>query len=203
MLETGVLPDFITIDGAEGGTGAAPSEFSDYIGLALDEAIPFVHSSLVGCNLREHIKLLVSGKIVNGFDMVHKIALGADFCNVARPMMFAVGCIQAMRCDTGNCPTGVTTQDARRARAIDIDTKAIHVKNYHHETIKSFLHLVGALGVEHPDKLTPDMIWHRLSNQKAITYAQLYDYLSPGILLSDTIPEHFAKDWSKASAHSF
>lgn len=203
MHETGILPDFITVDGAEGGTGAAPSEFSDYLGLALDEAIPFVHSSLVGCNLRQHIKLLVSGKIVDGFDMLQKIALGADGCNVARPMMFAVGCIQALRCDTGKCPTGVTTQDPKRARAIDIDNKAVHVKNYHHQTIKSFLQLVGALGVDHPDKLHPSMIWHRLGNQKAKNYAELYDYLQPGALLNNTAPEDFAKDWQVACADSY
>ncbi|MGC1182375.1 FMN-binding glutamate synthase family protein [Legionella sp.] len=200
MLVTGITPDFITIDGAEGGTGAAPSEFSDYVGLALDEALPFVHSSLVGCNLRKHIRLIVSGKIVDGFDMLQKIALGADLCNVARPMMFAVGCIQALRCHTGNCPTGVTTQDPKRAKAIDIDTKALYVKNYQQDTIKNFLDLVGAVGVDHPDKLTPDMIWHRLGNQKAVTYAQLYDYLQPGALLNGQIPADFAKDWEQANA---
>ncbi|MBA2649498.1 MAG: FMN-binding glutamate synthase family protein [Legionella sp.] len=203
MLETGILPDFICIDGAEGGTGAANSELSDYLGLALDEAIPFVHSSLVGCNLRQHIKLLVSGKIVDGFDMVQKIALGADFCNVARPMMFAVGCIQAMRCHTGNCPTGVTTQDPRRARAIDVDTRAIHVKNFHHETIKSFLRLVGTLGLDHPDKLSPSIIWQQLGEQKAKTYAELYDYLTSGILLSDSIPEYVLEDWNQANADRY
>ncbi len=203
MLETNILPDFITIDGAEGGTGAAPSEFSDYVGLALDEAIPFVHSSLIGCNLRESIKLLVSGKIVDGFDMLQKIALGADICNVARPMMFAVGCIQALRCDTGNCPTGVTTQDPKRAKAIDIDTKAVHVKNYHRETIINFLSLVGALGVDHPNKLLPTMIWHRLGNQKAKNYAELYDYLPPGALLNGSIPESFVKDWHEADANYY
>jgi glutamate synthase domain-containing protein 2 len=200
MLETGIRPDFITVDGAEGGTGAAPSEFSDYVGLALDEALPFVHSSLIGCNLRDDIRLMASGKIVDGFDMLQKIALGADMCNVARPMMFAVGCIQALRCHIGNCPTGVTTQDPRRAKAIDINTKALSVKNYHNETIKSFLDLVGALGIDNPDLLTPDMIWHRLGNQKAKTYAQLYDYLQPGALLSDNIPNDFAKEWEEANA---
>lgn len=200
MLETKIYPDFITIDGAEGGTGAAPNEFSDYIGLALDDALPFVHASLVGCNLRDKLRLVVSGKIVDGFDMLQKIALGADLCNVARPMMFAVGCIQALRCHTGKCPTGVTTQDPKRAKAIDINSKGIQVKNYHFETMKSFLLLVGALGVDHPDKLTPDMIWQRVGNQKAKNYLELYDYLQPGALLSENIPENFAHDWKKANA---
>lgn len=200
MLETGILPDFITIDGAEGGTGAAPSELSDYIGLPLDEALPFVHSSLVGCNLRQHIRLIVSGKIVDGFDIAQKIAMGADLCNVARPMMFAVGCIQALRCHTGNCPTGVTTQNPERARAIDVDTKAVHVKNYHEKTIGSFLKLIGTLGVDHPDKLTPDLMWHRLANQNAQPYNKIYHYLEPGALLNSPLPEDFADDWNSASA---
>lgn len=200
MLETKIYPDFITIDGAEGGTGAAANEFSDYVGLTLDESLPFVHASLVGCNLRQYIRIKASGKIVDGFDMLQKIALGADICNVARPMMFAVGCIQAMRCHTGNCPTGVTTQNPRRYKAIDIDTKALQVRNYHSETMKSFLQLVGAMGLDHPDKLTPNMIWTRLANQKAKTYAELYDYLQPGALLEGKIPAHFAQDWFEANA---
>lgn len=200
MLETGILPDFITIDGAEGGTGAAATELSDHVGLSLNDAIPFVHASLTGCNLREHIALIASGKIVDGFDMVHRIALGANLCNVARPMMFAVGCIQAMRCHTGNCPTGVTTQDPRRERAIDIDSKAIRVRNYHAETIQSFRHVLGAMGIDHPDKLIPSMIWRRMDNQKMKNCGELYDYLLPGALLTDNIPAHFAEDWKKAHA---
>lgn len=203
MLETGIRPDFITIDGAEGGTGAGPAEFSDYVGLPLDEALSFVHMSLLGCNLRNDIRLIVSGKIVDGFDMIQKMAMGADLCNVARPMMFAVGCIQALRCHTGNCPTGVTTQDPRRARAIDVETKGLHVRNYHHSTIQSFLHLLGILGLEHPSQLTPDLIWHRLSNEKAVTSAAFYNYIEPGSLLGKDIPANFLKDWQEASAEKY
>ncbi|MCA0404397.1 MAG: FMN-binding glutamate synthase family protein [Proteobacteria bacterium] len=203
MLQTGIKPDFITVDGAEGGTGAATTEFSDYIGLALDEALPFVHSSLVGCNLREDIRIIASGKIVDGFDMLQKIAMGADLCNVARPMMFAVGCIQALRCDTGNCPTGVTTQDPKRAAAIDVDAKGIRVKNYHNETVKSFLRLVGALGLDSPDKLKPHLIWQRISNQKVKNFAELYQYLERGSLLGSDIPEGFKDDWLLANAEQY
>ncbi len=153
--------------------------------------------------MRDDLRLIASGKIVDGFDMMHKIALGADICNVARPMMFAVGCIQALRCHTGNCPTGVTTQDQKRAQAIDIDSKALHVKNYHHQTIKSFLGLVGTLGIKHPDQLTPDMIWHRLGSQRAVTYAQLYDYLQPGVLLGENIPADIMSDWEQANANTY
>lgn len=203
MLETGIIPDFITVDGAEGGTGAAPLELSDSIGLPINEALPFVHSSLVGCDLRDKLRIIASGKVVTGFDMLQLIALGADVCNMARPMMFAVGCIQALRCDTGNCPTGITTQDPRRARAIDVDAKGLQVKNYHAATIKSFLQLVGVLGVDDPNKLTPDMIWRRVDNNKAKTYAALNDYLQPGELLNERIPDSFANEWRMASAEHF
>lgn len=203
MLTSGILPDFITVDGAEGGTGAAHSEVSDYVGLSIDEALPFVHSSLIGCNLRDKIRVIASGKIVDGFDILKKIALGADVCNVARPMMFAVGCIQALRCHTGNCPTGVTTQNLRRARAINIDDKAIQVKNYHHITMSSFLQLLGVLGLEHPDKLRPDLILHRTNTQEVKNYAELYNYLTPGALLTNQVPASFAKAWQEASADYF
>jgi glutamate synthase domain-containing protein 2 len=203
MLETGIRPDFITVDGAEGGTGAAPVELSDSIGLPIAEGLPFVHSSLVGCDLRDDIRLIASGKIVNGFDMLTMIALGADLCNMARPMMFAVGCIQALRCHTGDCPTGVTTQDPRRARAIDIDAKGLRVKNYHDATIKSFLTLVGIVGAAHPDELTPDLIWRQWADEAPRTFADIYEYLPRGALLRDDVPNGYAKEWAAASAARF
>ncbi|MEP7184965.1 MAG: FMN-binding glutamate synthase family protein [Rhodanobacter sp.] len=203
MLATGIFPDFITVDGAEGGTGAAPVELSDKLGLCINEALPFVHSALVGCDLRKHIRIIASGKVATGFDMVHKIAIGADICNVARPMMFAVGCIQAMRCHTNHCPTGVATQDKRRARALKIDERAEHVKNFHRGTVDSFIALTGALGASHPDQLTPAHILHRMPNEDARTYAQLYPYLKPGDLLAASTPESFVENWSAASADRF
>ena len=138
MLETGITPDFITVDGAEGGTGAAPVEFTDYMGLPINEGLAFVHSCLVGVNLRNRMHLIASGKVTNGFDMVTKLSLGADMCNAARAMMFAVGCIQALRCNDNTCPTGVATQDRNRARALDVPTKSVGVKNYHNATVESF-----------------------------------------------------------------
>jgi glutamate synthase domain-containing protein 2 len=203
MLVSGILPDFITVDGAEGGTGAAPIELSDRIGLSINEALPFVHSALVGCDLRKHIRVIASGKVATGFDMVHKIAIGADICNVARPMMFAVGCIQALRCHTNTCPSGVATQDPRRARALKVDERAQHVKNYHRATIDSFIELTGALGASHPDQLTPAHIMHRMPNEHARSYAEFYAYLEPGALLTDAVPEAFARDWADASAEQF
>lgn len=204
MLQTEILPDFITVDGAEGGTGAAPLELSDNIGLPINVALPFVKNSLVGCNLRQQIRIIASGKIVTGFDVLQKIALGADVCNMARPMMFAVGCIQALRCDTGKCPTGVTTQDPRRARAIDIDAKATQVKNFHKQTIESLLQLIGILGVDHPNKLTAELIWQCTENGQVKTCAELQNNLSPGVLLeAGRIPGSYTNEWAKANAEHF
>jgi glutamate synthase domain-containing protein 2 len=203
MLETGILPDFITVDGAEGGTGAAPVEYSDRLGLTIDEALPFVHHALVGCGLRDKIRLIASGKITDGFDMMHKIAIGADVCNVARPMMFAVGCIQAQRCHTNTCPTGVATQDIRRARAIHIEKRGEDVMQYHRATIKSFLDITGSVGAAHPDELHPGLILRRQADRTAKTYAELFPAVSTGALLGDALPEHYAADWAAASAERF
>ncbi len=203
MLETGILPDFITVDGAEGGTGAAPVEYSDRLGLTIDEALPFVHNALVGCGLRDKIRLIASGKITDGFDMMHKIAMGADVCNVARPMMFAVGCIQAQRCHTNTCPTGVATQDIRRARAIHIDKRAENVQRYHQATIRSFLDITGSVGAAHPDELRPDMVMRRLPDHTPRSYAELFPPIAEGALVRDEVPETLAGEWSAASADRF
>jgi len=204
MLETGIRPDFITIDGAEGGTGAAPQEFSDRLGNYINEALPFVHQCLVGTGLRDDMKLIASGKVALGFDMVVKMALGADMCNAARPFMFSVGCIQARRCHTNKCPTGVTTQDPRRSRAINVEEKAWRVANYHHGTLKAFRELTGALGVDHPDRLTPDMIYHRNDYTPAHPYRTSIVPLRPGQLLEDgEIPEAYAPYWEAARAERF
>ncbi|WP_347332329.1 FMN-binding glutamate synthase family protein [Marinimicrobium locisalis] len=203
MLNTGILPDFITVDGAEGGTGAAPVEFSDYLGTYINEALPFVHNCLRGVGVRDDMRLIASGKVALGFDMVVKHALGADACNAARPFMFSVGCIQAQRCHTNNCPTGVTTQDPRRSRAIDIDAKSVRVKNFHHATVKTFLEITGALGCQTPDELAPDMIFHRSKFGPAQTHAQLYPQLNDGQLLGDDIPDYYREEWLKASGERF
>ena len=164
MIESGIQPDFITIDGAEGGTGAAPAEYEDFIGTYINEALPFVHNCLTGIGKREEIVVIASGKVAMGFDMVTKVALGADMCNAARPFMFAVGCIQAQRCHTNTCPTGVTTQDPARTKSLDVPSKAVRVRNFHHATIKSFLDITGTLGLDSPDLLGPEHIFHRPGN---------------------------------------
>src|SRR3990167_2939021 len=175
MLETGIYPDFIVIDGSEGGTGAAPVEFLDSIGTPLNEGLIFAHNCLVGVDLRKHVRLIGSGKIISGFDIATKIALGADICNSARGMMFALGCIQSLRCHTNKCPTGVTTQDPHRRYALKVDIKAPHVRNFHDATLKSFLQVLGAVGLMRPEDLHPTHIHRRVSKDKALTYDEIFD----------------------------
>lgn len=200
---TGIQPDFITIDGAEGGTGAAPFEFSDSLGLPLIEGLNFVHNVLLGADLRDDIRLIASGKIATGFDVLAKIALGADMINMARPMMFAIGCIQARRCNTNSCPSGVATQDPKRGDAVDVDLRSQNVKNFHAATLKSFADLLGAMGHLDPAELKPTEIFRRLDNAQAMSYADLYPQLEPGQLKQDTLPELYRKDWEKADAEHF
>jgi glutamate synthase domain-containing protein 2 len=203
MLKTGVIPDFITVDGAEGGTGAAPLEFSNRFGMPLNEGLAFVHNCLVGINLRDKIRVIASGKVATSFDVVMKWALGADMINQGREMMFAIGCIQALRCHTNTCPTGIATQDPRRAQAIVVKEKAPHIKNYYDATMKAALDLTGAMGVDHPDHLTPDMIYHRMSEGRSASYAQVFHYIEAGNLLSEKIHHTFKHAWEKSSAEYF
>lgn len=203
MLATGITPDFITVDGCEGGTGAAPQEFQDFLGTYINEAVPFVHNCLVGIGLRERIRVIASGKVAMGFDMVVKISLGADMCNAARPFMFSVGCIQARRCHTNRCPTGVTTMDPRRYRALNVDAKALRVRNFHHGTVSAFLELTGAIGAESPEQLGPHHIYHRVKTGPGKTYDEVYPYLEPGALLEGEVPPAYADYWRAASADRF
>ncbi|MBO0334746.1 FMN-binding glutamate synthase family protein [Sneathiella sp. CAU 1612] len=203
MLKTGILPDFITVDGAEGGTGAAPLEFSNRLGVPIDEALIFVHNCLVGIGLRKDIRIIASGKVVTGFDLMEKIALGADMCNVARPMMFALGCIQSLRCNTNTCPTGIATQDRIRARAVDVATRQEHVANYHNATIESFRELLGAIGLDDPEDLTPHHIYQRVADHTERATDEIYDYLDERELLSETIRPSYRDDWQSARAEAF
>ncbi len=203
MLETGITPDFITVDGAEGGTGAAPPEFTNKLGVPLNEALAFVHSCLIGAGLRDKLRVISSAKIVTGFDMVEKIALGADMCNMARPMLFALGCIQAVRCNTNTCPTGIATQDRRRSEAVDVALRQKRVAQFHEATIESFLDLVGAMGLDSPEKLTPSHIHQRVADETELSYANIQEYLDAGELLTDTIRPAYKSHWEKASAKAF
>ena len=153
MLQTGVTPDFIVVDGAEGGTGAAPTEFSDHIGAPMREGLLFVHNTLVGAGLRERIKIGAAGKIVSAFDIASVLAIGADWANAARGFMFAIGCVQSVSCNTNHCPTGVATQDPLRQSALVVADKAERVHNFHRLTLKALADMLGAAGLSHPDQL--------------------------------------------------
>jgi glutamate synthase domain-containing protein 2 len=203
MLETNILPDFITVDGAEGGTGAAPLEFTNHVGEPLEAGLVFVHNALVGINVRDKIRIICSGKIATGFDLVEKIALGADMCNSARAMMMAVGCVQSKQCNANTCPTGVATQNKRLQRGLVVDDKKYRVVNFHKNTMKSFLEIVGAMGLTNPSELKPDFIMRRISCDCAKPFSEIYDYLEPGQLLGKNIPDSFKKYWKLANTGKF
>ena len=206
MLETGITPDFIVVDGAEGGTGAAPLEFSDHMGMPLLEGLHLVHNTLRGVNLRSDIRLGASGKIISSFDMVRVLALGADWCNSARGFMFALGCIQAQTCHTGNCPTGVTTQDPQRQMALVVPSKAQRVKNFHHQTLESLRELLQASGLQTPHQLQARHIMRRISAHQTCSLEDLYPSLPEGCLLqeaSSELPPVFKEYWPLASAQHF
>ncbi len=204
MRETGLLPDFIVVDGAEGGTGAAPAEFIDHVGVPMHEGLLLVHNTLVGLGLRDRIKLGAAGQIVSAFDIARTIALGADWCNSARGFMFALGCIQSQACHTDKCPTGVATQNPGRWRKLDVPDKATRVFQFHENTLKALRDLLCAAGLEHPQQLGPEHILRRVSPVEIRSLAALYTYLQPGELL-DRVPRHavFQEFWADARSDSF
>ena len=203
MLKTGIYPDFIVVDGKEGGTGAAPLEFADHIGKPLREGLNFVHNVLVGIGARDRIRIGASGKIVSAFDMVRAMALGADWCNSARGFMFALGCIQSQHCHTDRCPTGVATQDPSRQRALVVVDKASRVANFHKSTLQSLAELTAAAGLEHPTHFDLHHINRRISPSEVRTFAELYPVLSSGQLLSDAPDARYAQAWKMADPESF
>ena len=204
MVKTGITPDFIVVDGSEGGTGAAPVEFTDHVGVPMREALLLVHNTLVGIGVRDRVKVGASGKIVSAFDVATAMAMGADWCNSARGFMFALGCIQSLSCHTGTCPTGVTTQDALRQRALVVPTKADRVREFHKSTLHALAELVAAAGLTHPNQLRPEHIIRRISSTEVTSLATLYKFLKPGELLSDASGHKvFAYYWKKASADTF
>ena len=203
MLETGITPDFITIDGGEGGTGAAPLEFEDHVGFPLSEGLIFAHNALVGCGLRKKITLGCSGKILSGFEIARRLALGADYCNAARGMMFALGCIQAQACQTNRCPVGVTTQDPRRTRALVVADKAERVCHFQQNTIASFNQVLASLGLDHPSQLSPSLLYRRVSPTMVKPYDEIYDFLEDGELLAGTGKPAYRKAWEAADPDRF
>ncbi|MDR2308817.1 MAG: FMN-binding glutamate synthase family protein [Paucimonas sp.] len=204
MLETGILPDFIVVDGKEGGTGAAPVEFTDHIGVPLREGLLFVHNTLVGLNLRERIRIGAAGKLVSAFDIASVLAIGADWVNSARGFMFAIGCIQSQSCHTNKCPTGVATQDPLRQRALVVPEKAERVASFHRNTLHALAEMLAAAGLDHPAELKPKHLARRISPSEISLFSQLHTFLKPGELLSGAIDsEFYARMWRMARSDSF
>jgi glutamate synthase domain-containing protein 2 len=207
MLATGITPDFIVVDGGEGGTGAAPVEFSDHVGTPLQEALLLVHNTLVGAGLRERVKIGASGKIVTAFDVARTIALGADWCNSARGFMFALGCVQSQSCHTDRCPTGIATQDLQRQKALHVPDKTARVAHFHQNTMKALAQLIAAAGLTHPSQLKPHHIVRRVSPNQVKLASALLPYLEPGELLDPAqlhrLPPVFGLYWPVAQAASF
>jgi glutamate synthase domain-containing protein 2 len=203
MVETGIYPDFIVVDGKEGGTGAAPLEFIDHLGMPLRDGLDFVHNALIGIDARDRIKLGASGKIISAFDIARTMALGADWCNAARGFMFALGCIQSQSCHTDRCPVGVTSQDRTRQRALVVPDKAERVYHFHAATLHALAEFVAAAGLDHPNEFRPAHFSRRISAREVVTFAELYPTLRRGELLDGTTDPRFRTPWEMANANSF
>ena len=200
MVELDIYPDFITVDGGEGGTGAAPQEFSNYVGAPFLDGLAFVDNMLNGFGIRHHIKIMGSGKIISGFHLIRAMALGADVCNSARAMMMALGCIQALVCNRNTCPTGVATQDPQLVAGLVVADKKVRVANYHEETVTSFVELLGAAGIDDHKQLTRSHIYRRVFMNEVRTLEDIYPTLETGCLINGQIPEKYKMDYEKASA---
>ncbi|WP_438286480.1 FMN-binding glutamate synthase family protein [Glutamicibacter mishrai] len=202
MLETGIVVDFITVDGAEGGTGAAPLEYEDHVGAPLTEGLMLVHNTLVGAGLRDEIRLAAAGKIASGSDIIKRLIQGADFTFSARSMMMATGCIQAQQCHTNHCPVGVATQNKRLMRALDVEDKGHRVYNYHRLTVTESAQIMASMGLTSPTQLNTRMLRRRVNLQSTRSYASLFHWLRPGELLDDA-PGSWKEDWDEADADHF
>ncbi len=203
MLETQIKPDFIVIDGGEGGTGAAPVEFQDHIGTPLRSGLIFARNALVGAGIKDEIKLGASGKIISAFGLAAAMAVGADYCNSGRGFMFALGCVQSLSCHTNHCPTGIATQDKLLQRGLVIADKADRVYHFHLNTVRALAEVIGAAGLHHPEDLQPCHIFHRVSATRALPADEVYELLDEGELLKNPQTTVLAEDWARADAHSF
>ena len=199
MLDTGITPDFITVDGGEGGTGAAPLEFANSLGMPARDGWMLVHNALTGLGLRNRVTVIASGKILTGFHMARALALGADLCLSARGMMLALGCIQALRCNSGHCPTGITTQNPALVYGLDVGDKTPRVTRFQAATVGGLLELLGAMGLAHPRELGPHHVFRRVSDSHVRTFAQIHEFLPEGALLADGEgAESWRDDWRAA-----
>jgi glutamate synthase domain-containing protein 2 len=203
MMEKNTYPDFITLDGGEGGTGAAPLEFSNYVGWPLVDALIFVTNVLKGYDLKKRIKLIVSGRIITGFDIVTKISLGADLCNSARGMLFSIGCIQALRCHTNKCPTGITTQDPWLVPGLVVGDKRGRVANFQSETLRSLFDVLGAMGIRSPEELRPHHLMRRIEPTVVKDYSQIHQFVEDGSFLRGIIPKHYDRPIRESQSTSF
>ena len=207
ILHTGILPDFIVVDGSEGGTGSAPVEFSDHVGTPMQEALVLVHNALVGTGLRDKIKIGASGKVISAFDIARTLAMGADWCNSARGFMFALGCIQSLSCHTDHCPTGVATQDPTRQKALVVSDKSARVANFHKNTLKALADILSAAGLSAPSELRPHHLVRRISKNQVKQASNLVPFLDDGQLLDPAqisrLPPVFGQYWPMAQAHTF
>lgn len=204
ILDTGIYPDFINVDGGEGGTGAAPPEFSNSLGVPLIEGLVFAHNTLVGCRLRDKIRVACAGKVTSAAGIIRNVAIGADWCNAARAFMMAVGCIQAQKCHTNTCPVGVATQDPGRFRSLDVGDKAERVYHYHDNTMEAFSELIAAMGLDSPSQLKPYHVSKRIAPNNVQTYAEAFHFLPEGALV-DNATGHpvYMRNWEMSSADTF
>lgn len=198
-----IYPDYIAVDGSEGGTGAAPVEFANHMGTPIVDSLVFVQNALTGFDIRRHIKIIAAGKVTTGFGMVKLMSLGADLIYIARGMMLALGCIQALRCNANVCPAGVATTDASLASGLVPEDKAVRVASFHRETLESFAHILGSMGFEHPAALGPQCIKRRIDLSRSTDYSLIYHYLQPGQFFDSSCPEPFLKMVKNASPDSF
>lgn len=203
MIALDIYPDFITVDGGEGGTGAAPQEFSNSVGAPFMDGLAFVSNMINGFDIHKHIKIIGSGKIFTGFHIVRALALGADMCNSARAMMMALGCIQSLLCNTNRCPTGITTQDPQLVAGLVVSDKKVRVANYHEETVKSCVELLGAAGIDDHKKLTRSHIYRRVFMNEVRTFENIYPSLEHGCMLNGNIPEKYKDDYNNAKIESW
>jgi len=204
MVETKTYLDFITVDGGEGGTGAAPQEYSDHVGMPLRDAIAFVYDALNGFGIKDQIKIIASGKVITGFDIIRNLSLGADLCNSARGMMFALGCIQALECHANTCPTGVATQNPDLMKGLVPEEKSVRVARFQHETVKSAMDLMASAGIDHPDKVDRSVVSTRINLSKTQTFEETYPEIKTGSLLeASTVPNTLYLAWKRASVEKF
>ena len=203
MVETGITPDFIAVDGGEGGTGAAPLEFSNHVGAPLVDGLIFVHNALVGFGVRDQIKVIASGKVTSGFGMLKRLALGADLCYSARGMMLALGCIQALKCNSNHCPVGIATQDPQLMAGLVSSNKNVRVANFHRQTVASVCEILGAMGLSSPEELRPWHIMRRISATEVKHYGEIYESVENGDLLEEPYPASYERANRAATATSF